>query len=71
MSFNLQETSFSEGSLSPALSSPNKEGIMEAKHYNVVFRGEIAQGKNIQQIKSNLSTMFKLNALRPFLQGSR
>ncbi len=35
---------------------------MPADHYNVVFYGEVAEGHSIEEAKSHLATMFKLNA---------
>ena len=35
---------------------------MDSKLYNVVFQGEIAEGYTLENVKRNLSSMFKLNA---------
>lgn len=35
---------------------------MTPEYYNVVFYGEIAEGHNLEEVKSNLAKMFKLNA---------
>ena len=34
---------------------------MEKASYNIIFRGEIAEGKDIGEVKKNLASLFKVN----------